>query len=88
MWNLDWLIGKVDATGHTTRNILFIDFFLVLIQLKEFNAKHPAGSGARAQQQAVERVMANVEWRKENEADVVNWLEDYFKDNNIPLNQT
>lgn len=70
---------------HITRN--FSLFILALVQLKEFNEKHPAGSGARAQQQAEERVMANIQWRKENEDDVGNWLKDYLEANNIPLNQ-
>jgi len=54
--------------------------------LREFNEKNPAGSGSRAQQQAEERVMANIQWRKENEEDVGNWLKDYLEANNIPLN--
>jgi len=89
--NWDFIIEKFGGGFFAIRNVIlgvtkgFATEF-ELQDLKEFNAKHPAGSGARAQQQAVERVMANVEWRKENEADVVNWLEDYFKDNNIPLN--
>lgn len=54
-----------------------------LQDLKEFNEKHPGGSGARAQQQAEEQVMANIKWRKENEDDIGNWLKDYFEANNI-----
>ena len=30
--------------------------------------------------------MANIQWRKENEEDIGNWLKDYFEANNIPLN--
>ncbi len=57
-----------------------------LFQLKTFNKQHHAGSGARAQQQAEERVMANIQWHKDNEEDVANWLKDYLEANNIPLN--
>ncbi|XP_022795785.1 glutamyl aminopeptidase-like [Stylophora pistillata] len=57
-----------------------------LEDLKEFNRKHSAGSGTRAQQQAEEGVMANIQWRKENEQDVSNWLKYFLEKNNIPLN--
>jgi len=56
-----------------------------LQDLKSFNEKHAAGAGARAQQQAEEKVMANIQWRKQNEEDVSNWLKDYLIKNNIPL---
>ena len=61
-------------------------FLYILIQLKTFNKENHAGSGARAQQQAEERVMANIQWRKDNEEDIGNWLKDFLKANNIPLN--
>lgn len=57
-----------------------------LFQLKTFNKQHHAGSGARAQQQAEERVLANIQWRKDNEEDIGNWLKDFLEANNIPLN--
>ena len=57
-----------------------------LFQLRNFNKKNPAGSGARAQEQAEETVKANIQWRKDNEQDIKNWLKDYLKANNIPLN--
>ena len=55
------------------------------LQLKKFNEKHAARAGARAQQQALEGVMANVQWLKHNEEDIENWLKDYLVANNIPL---
>lgn len=47
---------------------------------------HSAGSGTRAQQQAEEGVMANIQWRKENEQDVAKWLKDFLVNKNIALN--
>ena len=57
----------------------------MFVQLKDFNKKHAGGSGSRAQQQAEERVMSNIQWRKDNEKSVENWLENFLKANNIPL---
>lgn len=57
-----------------------------LEDLKEFNRMHSAGSGTRAQQQAEEGVMANIQWRKENEQDVAKWLKDFLVNKNIQLN--
>lgn len=57
-----------------------------LQDLKSFNEKHAGGSGARAQQQAEERVLANIQWRQQHEQDVANWLKDFLVSNKIPLN--
>lgn len=73
-----WNKSTVDDTVF--RKIeLFWAWHFFTFQLKKFNENNAAGAGARAQQQAVERVMANVQWRKQNEEDVENWLRDYFK---------
>ena len=68
------------------RNIeLFWAWHYFTFQLKKFNENNAAGAGARAQQQAVERVIANVQWRKQNEEDVENWLRDYLAVNKISV---
>lgn len=86
--NWDFIREKFGGGFFAIRNVIlgvtkgFASEF-ELQDLKEFNKKHSAGSGARAQQQAEERVMANIQWRKENEEDIGNWLRDYFEASNI-----
>ncbi|EDO47790.1 predicted protein [Nematostella vectensis] len=56
-----------------------------LNSLLKFNEKNKdPGSGARAQDQAVERVKANIKWLAENEKGIETWMHKFFKDNNIP----
>lgn len=43
--------------------------------MKEFFAKYPdAGAGARAREQALETVQNNINWLKNNKADLQTWL--------------
>ncbi|XP_078360662.1 aminopeptidase N-like [Oculina patagonica] len=89
--NWDFILAKFGGGFFAMRRLIlgvtsgFATEF-ELQDLKTFNKQHHAGSGARAQQQAEERVMANIQWRKDNEEDVANWLKDYLEANNIPLN--
>ncbi|KAJ7382214.1 hypothetical protein OS493_036247 [Desmophyllum pertusum] len=82
--NWDYILKKFGGGFFSIRNVIFgvtsgFATEFELQELQEFNNKYTAGSGARAQQQAAERVMANVQWRKDNEEDVGNWLKDFLK---------
>lgn len=88
--NWNFILKKFGGGFFSIRNVIlgvtsgFATEF-ELQELKKFNENNAAGAGARAQQQAVERVMANVQWRKQNEEDVENWLRDYLAVNKISV---
>ncbi|KAJ7394007.1 hypothetical protein OS493_003679 [Desmophyllum pertusum] len=88
--NWDFILEKFGGGFNMRRLIIGVTSGFAtefeLQDLKTFNKENHAGSGARAQQQAEERVMANIQWRKDNEEDIGNWLKDFLKANNIPLN--
>ncbi|XP_068743771.1 glutamyl aminopeptidase-like isoform X2 [Montipora capricornis] len=88
--NWDFLLKRFGGGFFAIRNVILgvargFSTEFDLQELKKFNEKHAARSGARAQQQALEGVMANVQWLKRNEEDIENWLKDYLVANNIPL---
>lgn len=82
--NWDYILKKFGGGFFAMRNIVlgvtsgFASEF-ELEDLKSFNEKHAAGAGARAQQQAEETVMANIQWRKQSEEDLTKWLKEYLK---------
>lgn len=71
---------KLKYRSGLSENTAFFNF-----QLRKFNKENDAGSGARAQEQAEETVKANIQWRKDNEHDIGNWLTDFLKAKNIAL---
>ena len=59
-------------------------YFCVVFQLEDFvKSDDNFGTAARAVTQTVERVKANIEWRKNNEKHIEEWLEAVVKELNI-----
>ena len=60
------------------------EFLTIFSQLIAFNnKKKETGSTARAQQQAVDQVKANINWLKDNEQEIEEWLKKFLKGRNL-----